>query len=287
MDTDMRPSLSVSVAILLLLIAMVSIQLGASLAKSLFPLLGVERTTALRLTIAALILCVIWRPWKHDFWKKNLSIVIFYGVSLGVMNYLFYLAIERIPLGIAVGLEFTGPLAVALLSSRRCIDFVWALLAAVGIVLVLPLSQTSSSLDPVGVLYAAGAGLFWALYIVFGKKASSALPAGVITTLGMIAGSLVMIPIAAWQRGMQPFNIEALPLVFMVALLSSAIPYSLEMSALKKLPAKNFGILMSLEPAIAALSGLIFLHEHLSTTQWLAIICIIMASAGTAASVER
>jgi inner membrane transporter RhtA len=268
------------------LVAMTSIQYGASLAKRLFPLIGAQGTTTLRLSFAALILCSLWRPWRNKLSRLEVRSILAYGVSLGAMNFLFYLAIERIPLGIAVAIEFTGPLAVALLSSRKPSDFLWAALAVAGIVLILPLSENSAPLDPLGILYVLGAGISWALYILFGQRAGASTHGGTVTALGMAIAGVLSFPIGVVHAGKALLDFSILPIAVMVAILSSAVPYSFEMIALKRLPAKNFGILMSLEPAFAALTGLVFLNEHLTHIQWLAIGSIILASIGTSASAQ-
>ena len=265
--------------IALLVIAMTSIQSGASLAKSLFPLIGPEGTTALRLSLAALILCVVMRPWRtrpnFAAWRSLLG----YGLSLGAMNLLFYMALRTIPFGIAVAIEFTGPLAVAMLASRRGIDFVWVGCAVGGLLLLLPLNG-GPALDLAGVLYALGAAACWALYIVFGKRAGH-LHAGHSVSLGLLAASLVVVPVGVAHAGMALLEPKILLAGFVVAVVSSAIPISLEMVALKRLPKETFGILISMEPAVTALWALLLLHERLGGLQWLAIGCTVLASVGS------
>jgi|SRR6185312_9865596 len=264
--------------IFFILIAMLSIQTGASLAKQLFPVVGAAGATALRLSFAAVILMAVFRPWRQRLSRSELLSVFIYGAALGGMNFLFYLALERIPLGITVALEFTGPLGVALFASRKPIDFFLAGLAALGIILLLPITQLSAPLDPLGILLAVAAGLCWAFYIIFGQKVGSTVHGGTATSLGMCVAALVIIPICL-LKGASPFSdVSILPLAILVAILSSALPYSLEMVALKKLPTHTFGILMSLEPAVGAMIGFVFLKEHLTGVQWLAIFCIIAAS---------
>jgi inner membrane transporter RhtA len=274
----------VGMAVLAVLAAMSTIQGGASLAKGLFPAVGAQGATALRLAFAALILLVVWRPWRQKLTGRELRVVMVYGAALGVMNLTFYLALERIPLGIAVAIEFTGPLAVALLATRRALDFVWALLAVAGILLILPLSEASQALDPVGVVLALAAGTCWALYILFGQRASAAVHGGTATSLGMVTAALLVFPFGVAHAGRALLDVSLFPMALGVAVLSSALPYSLEMIALKALPTRTFGILMSLEPALAALAGLLFLREQLTVLQWVAIGCVILASAGSAAS---
>lgn len=268
------------------LIAMVSIQFGAAIAKRIFPVIGAEGTTALRTLIAALILLALWRPWREKISREALWAIVPYGVTLGTMNLLFYEALERIPLGIAVALEFTGPLAVALLASRRTLDFVWAILAAAGIYLILPIHQTSGGTDLLGVVYALAAGFCWGLYIILGKRAGSLAHGGSAAAIGMAIAAAVAFPFGVTSAGSKMLEGEILIFAVAVAILSSALPYSLEMMALKNLPTKTFGILMSLEPAVAALFGMLILAEHLSTTQWTAIALVVAASAGTSAFVE-
>lgn len=263
---------------------MSSIQFGASLAKTLFPYLGATGTTVARTSIAACLLLAIWRPWRVRFTRSALLRISFYGLALGCMNLLFYLSLLYIPLGIAVALEFTGPLALALFSARRRLDFFWAGLAIIGIVLILPVNTSDSALSLTGILYALGAGCCWALYILFGKRAGSTANSGQVTALGMLVAAIVVLPsgvsrlVEAWSQT------ELFLLALAVAIFSSALPYSLEMMALKRLPMRTFGILMSLEPALAAIMGYVFLGEHLSWLQCLAILSIMAASAGSTAT---
>lgn len=273
-----------TVSIGLLLASMVSIQFGASVAKGLFPALGPEGTTTLRCGLAALMLLALWRPWRVRLPASALLSVGLYGASLGLMNLLFYLSLARIPLGVAVALEFTGPLSVALLSSRRARDLLWVALAAAGIVLILPLTRSSRPLDPAGVGFALAAGVCWALYIVLGQRAGRAVQGGAATALGMLAAALVVAPIGVLRAGPRLLQAGIWPLALAVAVFSSALPYSLEMHALRRLPARTFGILMSLEPALAALAGLVMLRERLTLAQGAAIACIIAASAGSAST---
>lgn len=274
-------------AILLLLVAMVSIQMGAGFAKTLIPTIGAAGTTGFRLFFASAILWAVWRPWKHRFDKATLKSLIFYGGSLGLMNLTFYFSLQRIPLGLAVTLEFVGPLTLSVLTSRKKMDFLWVALAALGIYLVMPHSHSESTLDLVGVLFALIAGAFWALYIYFGQRAGNALHGGIAATMGMTVATLVALPFSLALDGDRMFNTSILPLAFSIALLSSAIPYSLEMIALKRLPTKTFGILMSLEPAMASCVGLILLNELLLPTQWLAIVFIIIASLGSVLGAKK
>ncbi len=276
---------SILLPISLLLIAMFSIQGGAALAKGLFPIVGAEGTSALRLGLGAIILCLIMRPWRARLTVRSCRSLLAYGAALGCMNLLFYMALKTVPLGIAVALEFTGPLVLALLSSRRLVDFVWIALAVLGLALLLPTDQSVAQLDPLGICLALGAGACWALYIIFGQKAGAEHGA-YTAALGTFVAALIVFPIGLAQVGSSLFSLSLLPVAIAVAILSTALPFSLEMAALTRLPARTFSTLMSIEPAVAALSGLLFLHEQLSLTQWLAIGAIIIASVGTAMTVK-
>lgn len=262
---------------LVILLAMASIQFGASQAKSLIPLTGAAGATTIRLFIAGLTLLLFFRP-KSLRPSKNLLI---YGLSLGIMNLTFYFAIARIPLGIAVALEFVGPLAVALFSSRSKRDIFWALLAATGLTLLLPFNMKDvGSLDPVGVLFALTAGACWASYIIFGKKAGENKGPEAVS-IGMLIAAFVVLPFGLFMDGTQIFQTAAIPLGLVVGVFGSALPYTLEMSVLKKVSAATFGILMSLEPVMATIMGIIFLGEILSVTQYVAIACIMISSLGS------
>ena len=271
------------VPIAVLMVAMVCFQVGAAMAKGLFPIVGAAGTAALRLALAAIMLLAVWRPWRMRPNPHEMRVIVIYGLAMGFMNFCFYLSLRSIPLGIAVALEFAGPLALAMAASRRAVDFAWILMATLGLLALLPLGLSSQPLDPVGVGYALTAGLCWALYIFFGRKAGAAHGGGT-TALGMVIGAIVVAPIGAAQAGAQLFSPAILPAALAVALVSSALPYSLEMLAMPKLPTRTVGVLMSLDPALAALSGSCFLGEHLSGIQWAAIASIMAASAGSAAT---
>lgn len=280
-----RP-LATIIPVCLLLIAMTSIQSSASLAKSLFPTVGPIGVTALRLLFSALLLTAVLRPWRVLGKGKPLKPLIAYGVALGIMNISIYLAMQRIPIGIAVALEFTGPLAVAMLASRRLIDFVWIALAVIGLVLLLPIGGTANSIDPVGAFFALLAGTCWALYIVYGKRAGAVYGASTVA-LGSSIAALGILPIGLWDVGTRLFSLDTLPVVLAIAVLSSALPYVLEMMALTRLPTQTFGTLMSLSPALGALSGFVFLNETLTLSQWIALSCIVIASIGTTLTIRK
>lgn len=270
---------SVLYPVLLLLASMLSIQAGASLAKTLFPLVGATGTTALRLALGMVLLWLAFRPWTLPLRSLPWKMLVGYGISLGAMNTLFYIALQTVPLGLAVALEFTGPLALALLGSRRVLDVVWAVLAIGGLLLLVPWPGAETALDPLGMACALAAGACWALYIVFGQKAGAGHGPRTVA-LGSTIAALVAVPWGVAHAGSALLQPALLPAALGVAVLSMALPYSLEMMALTRLPTRTFGMLMSLEPAIAALCGLLLLHERLSGLQWLAIVAVIVASAG-------
>jgi len=271
--------------LILLLVAMASMQGGASLAKSLFPQAGAAGTAALRLTFSALILALVLRPWRLRLDRAGWRAVMLYGLSLGTMNLLFYLSLRTVPLGIAVALEFVGPLTLAVVTSRRAADLLWVALAAAGLWALLP-GLHGVSLDPLGAACALGAGACWALYVVFGRSAS--LRGGVPTVaLAALVAAGAVLPVGLAQAGAALFSPQLLPYALGVALLSSALPYGIEVWVLARMPARVFGTLMSLEPAFAALSGLLFLGERLTPLQWLGIAAVVAASAGVTAALGQ
>nr|WP_029044721.1 DMT family transporter [Cupriavidus sp. amp6] len=274
---------STLVAVLALTGSMASLCVGTSFAKHLFDALGAQGTTALRVSFSALILLCVWRPWRIPLTRANALAIALYGAALGATNLLFYMSLRTVPLGLAIAIEFTGPLAVAVMSSRRAIDFLWIACAVTGLLLVLPMGEAAGTLDPVGIGYALAAGVGWALYIVFGQRAGNA-HGGQATSLGLTMAALVVLPFGVAHAGSTLLSPPLLLAGLAVGVLSSAIPYSLEMVALKRLHRRTFGILLSMEPAMGALAGLVFLHEQLSPLQWLAIASIIIASVGCTAT---
>ncbi|EOC5770069.1 threonine/homoserine exporter RhtA [Cronobacter sakazakii] len=272
--------------VIVLIVAMASIQSGASLAKSLFPVVGAPGVTALRLALGTLILAVVFKPWRLRFTRSQRMPLLIYGLALGAMNYLFYLSIRTVPLGIAVALEFTGPLAVALLGSRRPVDFLWVALAVLGLWFLLPLGQDVTHVDPLGAVCALGAGVCWAIYIIAGQKAGAEHGPATVA-LGSLIAAIVFVPIGAAAAGEALWHWSVLPAGIGIAILSTALPYSLEMTALTRLPTRTFGTLMSMEPALAAFTGMIFLGETLTLVQWLALLSIIIASVGSTLTLRR
>ncbi|EPN9525827.1 threonine/homoserine exporter RhtA [Cronobacter malonaticus] len=272
--------------VVVLIVAMASIQSGASLAKSLFPLVGAPGVTALRLALGTLILVIVFKPWRLRFTRSQRMPLLVYGLALGAMNYLFYLSIRTVPLGIAVALEFTGPLAVALFGSRRPVDFLWVALAVLGLWFLLPLGQDVTHVDPLGAACALGAGVCWAIYIIAGQKAGAEHGPATVA-VGSLIAAIVFVPIGAVAAGEALWHWSVLPVGLGIAILSTALPYSLEMTALTRLPTRTFGTLMSMEPALAAFTGMIFLGETLTLVQWLALLSIIIASVGSTLTLRR
>lgn len=283
MELPEARSTSLVVPIIVLMMAMACFQVGATLAKGLFPFVGAAGTTALRVGLSAVILCAVWRPWRIRLAHHEARAVIIYGVALGCMNLSFYSALKTIPLGLAVAIEFTGPLAVAAFASRRVLDFVWISLAVLGLLALLPPAHNGQPLAPQGVALALLAGGCWALYIIYGRRAGS-VHGGRSTALGMFVGALFIVPIGLAQNGSALLAPRILLYGCAVAVVSSALPYSLEMFAMPRIPTRTLGILLSLEPVLGALAGFAFLHEHLSWLQGVAIACIMIASAGSASA---
>jgi inner membrane transporter RhtA len=275
-----------TLAPLALLGSMTSVCLGATFAHAMFATAGAAGTTSLRIALAALMLAALRRPWRQRLAPRDLGRIALFGTVLGLMNLCFYMAIRSVPIGLSIAIEFVGPLAVALLASRRALDLVWIALAVAGLVLLLPLHGLGAGLDPVGVGFALTAACFWAAYIVTGQRLAH-LDGGQAVSLALAIGALAVLPFGVIGAGRTLLDPSLLAIGLVVALLSSAVPYSLEIFALRHLPRQTFGVLLSLEPAIGALVGLAFLGQHLRPVQWAAIACIVAASAGTTLAGRR
>lgn len=262
------------------LASVVIVQGGAALAKGIFPVLGAANTAGMRIALSAAMLLVAFRPGLRQVTAAQWRAVVPYGVALGAMNLLFYLALARVPLGLAVTLEFIGPLSVAVAYSRRPLDIVWVLMALLGIALIAP--WQARGIDPLGATLALAAAACWAAYIVLGGRLARVMRGGAAVSVGMLVATGSIAPIAFAGGGVPHLTPSLIGTSILVALLSSALPYTFEMQALRTMPAKTFSIIMSLEPAVAALCGMLFLGEILSPTQWTSVALVIAASVGAA-----
>jgi inner membrane transporter RhtA len=264
-------------AVWLVIAGIVSVQVGATIAKGLFDLVPPTAMVWLRLITSAVILLLVARPRLTGHSGRDWLIVLGFGVSLLVMNWAIYQSFARIPLGIAVTIEFLGPLTVAVIGSRRLTDLIWVALAGMGVAL-LGLSRATLTLAGVG--FALLAALGWAFYILLSAQTGRRWPGISGIAIASMVGAIVLAPPAIVEAGSQMLNPTILALGFAIGLLSSVIPYSFELIALRRIPPRVFSILMSLEPAAAALAAMIVLGEFLSLVQWLAMGCVVAASIG-------
>ncbi|MEX0621102.1 MAG: DMT family transporter [Solirubrobacterales bacterium] len=258
--------------------AILSIQIGAAVAIGLFPEIGAAGVVFMRAIVSALLLAAIWRPGIATV-RENPRLLLVFGVALAGMNLCFYEAIDRIPLGVAVTLEFIGPLTVALITSRRRRDWIWAGLAAGGI-LLLTGGIGGESLDPVGVVLALAAGFFWGSYILIGKRMGRAFSGGKGLAVAMAASAVLTAPFGIVDGGTSLLEPEVLLIGLAVGVLSSALPFTLELEAMRRLPSSVFGVMMSLEPAVAATVGFILLGQGVVPVEFVAILLVVAASAG-------
>ncbi|HEY3695037.1 EamA family transporter [Phenylobacterium sp.] len=281
-----KAAASLALPIAAVLVAMAAFQAGAALVKGLFPAVGPQGAAALRLTAAAVMLAVLFRPWRA--WPRRTPWVALAGLGLGMAGLILfsYMAIARLPLGIVIALQFLGPLSVAVAGSRRPADFLWALLALAGVWALLGSRAAHVRLDPAGVGWALAAAASWAGYIVFGRRASAAFGASAAALATGIA-AVVVLPAGVAHAGAALLSPALLPLVLLVAAVSTALPTALELYALPRMPARTFGVFMSLEPAFGALSGFVILHEALTAPQLVGVAAVIMAAAGSALGARR
>jgi inner membrane transporter RhtA len=274
------------VAVGLVIAAVTSLQFGAGFAATLFDDLGPGGAAFLRLAIAAVVLVAIWRPRLRGRSRADVRVAVAFGLVLGAMNVAIYSSFDRIPLGAAVTIEFLGPLGLAVAGSRRALDVLWVALAAGGILLLAESGGGASGqpLDALGVLFALLAAAAWAAYIQLSQRTGRVWPGASGLAVAMVAGALLAAPLGIAQAGGELLHPALLAQAAAVALLSSVIPYSLELEALRRLPARVFGVLMSLQPAVAALAGLVVLDQSLGAAAWLAIGLVVVASAGATAT---
>jgi inner membrane transporter RhtA len=280
--TDRRRRAS---AVALVLASASSVQAGAAVAKSLFPSFGPPGVVWLRLLFGSIALWVIARPELRSRPWRELRLVVALGIVLVSMNVSFYESIDRLPLGVAVTVEFLGPLAVAVLGSRRRVDFVWVGLAGLGVALLA--EGGGRGVDALGLFLAALAGFFWAVSIYLLVPIGRLYPGASGLAPAMALGALLITPWGIASAGGHLREPQLVGAAVGVGLLSSALPWSLELEALRRLPKHVFGVVLSLEPAVAALAGVVFLHEHLSLRAWIAIALVVLASAGAALEVRR
>jgi inner membrane transporter RhtA len=266
--------------VVLVLGAISSVQVGAAVAKTLFDEIGPSGTVFVRVVFAALVLALVWRPRVLGRRRAEILLAVVFGFTLAAMNLAFYSALDRIPLGITVTLEFVGPLGVAVFGSRSALDLLWVALAAAGILLLSDFG--SGGLDGLGVALALLAGCLWAAYILLSARVGRAFPGGSGLSLAMIVAAAVLLPVGVADAGADLLVPWILAAGAAVAVLSSAIPYSLELEALRRMPPRVFGVLMSLEPAVAALAGFVVLGEDLVARELVAILLVVAASAGAA-----
>jgi len=257
------------------------VQFGAALARTLFDDAGPAGTVFVRVGIAAVVLALLWRPPFRGHSREEWRLAVAFGISLAVMNFFFYEALDRIPLGLAVTFEFVGPLGVAVAGSRRRLDLVWVAFAAAGIVLIA--APGTGELDALGVLYALVAGGAWAAYILLSARTGRAFPGGTGLVLAMCVAAALLLPVGIAAAGDALLDPEVLLIGAGVAILSSVIPYSAELEALRLMPEHVFGVLLSLEPAVAALAGYLLLDQNLGARELAGIACVMAATAGAVA----
>ncbi len=266
--------------VVLVLSAIASVQFGAALAATLFEELGAVGASFVRIAVSAVVLLAVWRPRLGGHTRSEVALAVVFGLVLAAMNTCFYLALDRIPLGIAVTFEFVGPLGVALAASRRALDLLWVAIAGAGIVLLG--AGDASDLDPLGVGLALTAGVLWGAYILLGVRVGRAFPGGRGLAVAMAVGAVAMVPAGVADAGPALGDPALWGIGAAVALLSSVLPYSFELEALRVMPTRVFGVLMSLEPGAGALAGFIVLGQALSGLEGLAIALVVVASAGVA-----
>lgn len=284
--TSSKRQYPTSLGAIALILSIFSLCLGNSFAKGLFDAVGPVGTTTLRLVFSTCFMWLFWRPWRLPFAQSDLATILPYGLTMVGMNTFFYLAIDKLPLGVTLAIQFSGPLTLAILSSRCRYDFLWVALALTGLYLLLWPSAGAEELehlDLLGVFYALVAGVLWGVYILVGQKARLIHP-GVVTSYGFTTASIVILPIGLITAGPVIFDTNILLFGLGIALLSSAIPFTLEIFSLRILPIKTFSIMVALEPAVGALTGIIILEEMLDLREWIAVLLIVCAAVGTTAT---
>lgn len=280
LESNPGPGAGAWAGVAAVLASLVVQNVGAAFAKQLFSSVGPAGMTALRIGLAACLLIALRQAWKRPPRYRHLPVLLVYGATLGLMNALIYQAFARIPIGIAIAIEVLGPLGVVLLGARRLLDLAWLAAAGFGLWLLLPTAGPASALDPVGVACALGAAATWALYILYGKRAAH-FPDLDAVAWGMALAAVITVPFGAWSAGATLLLPSILAIGLVVAILSSAVPYTLEMWALRRLPTRLFGVLVGAAPAVGAVAGGIILGEQLSGAQWAAVAAISLAVIGS------
>lgn len=280
-----KPGHHPGAAIPLVLGSCSSLQVGAALATRLFPQLGVPGTTLLRLALAAVALLAVTRPrvrgWRGSQWRA----VLLYGISIAGTNAFFYAALSRLPLGVAVTIQFLGPLGLSAALSRRARDLGWVLLAVIGVA-ILGLTDSHGAVPGAGVAFALVSGTFWAMYIVTGARASAAVPGRGGLAVAMTAGTVLLVPFGARGAAHIAAQPPLIPLAAGMALMASVVPYSLELAAMRRAPKRVFGIMLSLEPAVATMAGWLLLGQHATPAALAAVLIVVAASAGSTLSAK-
>ncbi|HEY2709412.1 MAG TPA: EamA family transporter [Caulobacteraceae bacterium] len=266
--------------------AMISFQAGAAVAKGLFPTIGPEGAAALRLGLGAILLLVIVRPWRDWPSKPPLLPLLALGVSTALAILMFYRAITLLPLGVAIPLQFLGPLTVAIIGSRRPSDLIWAGLAALGVWCLVGLGAARTPINLAGVPWALGAAVGWGVYIHFGQAATTTFGRST-GALALSVAALVAVPLGIWHAGGALANPRVWPTGLLIGVLSAALPFSLELFAMARMPARTFAVFTSLEPAFAVMSGFLLLHEQLAPGQLAGVAVVMTAAAGAAWSSSR
>jgi inner membrane transporter RhtA len=275
-----RP-LAIVLPVMAVIAAMASFQIGAALAKTLFPAVGPQGAATLRLCLGAAMLMAIARPWRG--WPRHSPLlpVLGLGLSMAAVILMFFQALNRLPLGVAMALQFLGPLGIAVFGSRRPADLIWAVLAAGGVWCLVDAGPATIRLDPIGVAWALGAAVGWASYILCGRAASASFGTST-AALAVSVAAILTLPVGVHHAGSSLFSLALIPMALLMALFSSAIPFSLELYALRGMPARTFAVFMCVEPAFGVLSGLLILNERLAWAQIGGVAVVIIAAAGAA-----
>jgi inner membrane transporter RhtA len=280
-QTEARKPFGILLPILAIIAAMAAFQVGAAFAKNLFPAIGPEGAAALRLVFGAVMLLALVRPWRTWPARAPVLPLIGLGVAMAGAIQMFYLAIDHLPLGIAIAIQFLGPLAIAIAGSRRAVDVLWAILAAGGVWCLVAVNSVGEPIDLVGVAWSLGAAVCWAGYILLGRTVTTAF-GNATAAISVSIAAIVILPLGVWRAGAALLSPDLIPLALLVALFSAAIPFSLEFFAMPRMPARTFAVFMSLEPTFGVMFGFLILHERLTVFQTAGVAMVVIAAAGAA-----